>query len=236
YGLPVQPRSEERPGEAFPGLICNQNYLSVSTTTSSPSPSSDVTALTEIIKELLLMNKATQQATVKAREETSVTCGGPHPYYECLTIGGNTFDACAAVGTYNQGGNGYRPQGDLNYHANALLYMPKFTSTFKSLLSNKEKLFEFASTPLSENCSAVLLKKLPEKLGDPGKFLIPCDFPELEECLALANLGASINLMPLFVWKKLSLPELTPTRMTLELANRSVAYPVGVAEDVFDKV
>nr|GFD21509.1 reverse transcriptase domain-containing protein [Tanacetum cinerariifolium] len=114
--------------------------------------------------------------------------------------------------------------------------MPKFTSTFKSLLSNKEKLFEFASTPLSENCSAVLLKKLPEKLGDPGKFLIPCDFPELEECLALANLGASINLMPLFVWKKLSLPELTPTRMTLELANRSVAYPVGVAEDVFDKV
>ncbi|GJS47974.1 reverse transcriptase domain-containing protein [Tanacetum coccineum] len=60
--------------------------------------------------------------------------------------------------------------------------------------------------------------------------------PDLEECLALADLGASINLMPLSVWKKLSLPELTPTRMTLELANRSVAYPVGVAEDVFVKV
>ncbi|GKB89076.1 reverse transcriptase domain-containing protein [Tanacetum coccineum] len=59
---------------------------------------------------------------------------------------------------------------------------------------------------------------------------------ELDECLALADLGASINLMPLFVWKKLSLPELTPTRMTLELANRLVAYPVGVAEDVFVKV
>nr|GEU35610.1 reverse transcriptase domain-containing protein [Tanacetum cinerariifolium] len=83
---------------------------------------------------------------------------------------------------------------------------------------------------------AVLLKKLPEKLGDPDKFLILCDFSELKECLALADLGASINLMPLFVWKKLSLPELTPTRMTLELANRSVAYPVSVAEDVFVKV
>ncbi|GJV04027.1 putative reverse transcriptase domain-containing protein [Tanacetum coccineum] len=112
----------------------------------------------------------------------------------------------------------------------------KFASTFKSLLSNKEKLFELANTLLNENCSAVLLKKLPEKLGDPGKFLIPCDFPELDECLALADLGASINLMPLSIWKKLSLPKLTPTRMTLELANRSVSYPVGVAEDVFVKV
>ncbi|GJR72415.1 reverse transcriptase domain-containing protein [Tanacetum coccineum] len=120
--------------------------------------------------------------------------------------------------------------------ADALLHIPKFASTFKSLLSNKEKLFELENTPLNENCSAVLLKKLPKKLGDPGRFLIPCDFPKLVECLALANLGASINLMPFSVWKRLSLPELTLTRMTLELANRSVAYPVGVAEDVFVKV
>ncbi|GJW94195.1 reverse transcriptase domain-containing protein [Tanacetum coccineum] len=112
----------------------------------------------------------------------------------------------------------------------------KFASTFKSLLSNKEKLFELENTLLNENCSAVLLKKLPEKLRDPDKFLIPCDFPELDDCLALADLGASINLMPLSVWKKLLLPKLTPTRMTLELANRPVAYPVGVAEDVFVKV
>ncbi|GJU88622.1 reverse transcriptase domain-containing protein [Tanacetum coccineum] len=120
--------------------------------------------------------------------------------------------------------------------ADALLYMPKFASTFKSLLSNKEKLFELASTPLNENCSAMLLKKLPKKRGDPGKFLILCDFPELDECLALADLGASINLMPLSVWKHLSLPELTSTRMTLELANRSTITPAGVAEDVFKKV
>ncbi|GJZ47549.1 reverse transcriptase domain-containing protein [Tanacetum coccineum] len=120
--------------------------------------------------------------------------------------------------------------------ADVLLHMLKFASTFKSLLSNKEKLFELASIPLNENFSAVLLKKLPKKLGDPDKFLIPCDFPELDECLASADLGASINLMPLSVWKNLSLPELTLTRMTLELANRSVAYPNGVAEDVFVKV
>ncbi|GJR82246.1 reverse transcriptase domain-containing protein [Tanacetum coccineum] len=120
--------------------------------------------------------------------------------------------------------------------ADALLHMPKFASTFKSLLSNKEKLFELANTPLNENCLAVLLKKLLEKLGDPGKFLIPCDFPKLDECLDLADLGASINLMPLSVWKNLSLSELTPTRMTFKLANRSVAYPVGVSKDVFVKV
>ncbi|GKB38473.1 reverse transcriptase domain-containing protein [Tanacetum coccineum] len=104
------------------------------------------------------------------------------------------------------------------------------------LLSNKEKLFELANTPLNENCSAVLLKKLFEKLGDADKFLILCDFIELDECLALSNLGASINLMPLSVWKQLSLPKLTSTRMTLELADRSVAHPKGVAEVVFVKV
>ncbi|GJU82013.1 reverse transcriptase domain-containing protein [Tanacetum coccineum] len=95
--------------------------------------------------------------------------------------------------------------------ADALILMPKFTSTLKSLISNKEKLFELATTPLNEHCSAVLLKKLPKKLRDPGKLLIPCDFLGMDECLALVDLGASINLMPLSVWKKLSLPELTPT-------------------------
>ncbi|GJW45653.1 hypothetical protein Tco_0077299 [Tanacetum coccineum] len=83
--------------------------------------------------------------------------------------------------------------------ADALILMPKFASTIKSLLSNKEKLFELARTPLNEHCSAVLLKKLPEKLRDPDKFLIPCDFPRMDVCLALADLGASINLMPLSV-------------------------------------
>ncbi|GKC77111.1 reverse transcriptase domain-containing protein [Tanacetum coccineum] len=79
----------------------------------------------------------------------------------------------------------------------------------KSLLSNKEKLIELANTPVSENCSADILKKLPEKLG------------------------ASINLMPLSVWKELGLPELISTQMTLELANRDICTPKGIARDVF---
>ncbi|GKB11840.1 reverse transcriptase domain-containing protein [Tanacetum coccineum] len=91
-------------------------------------------------------------------------------------------------------------------------------------------------TPLNEHCSAVLLKKLPKKLGDPGKFLIPCDFPGMDECLALADLGASINLMSLSMWKKLSVLEITPTCMTLELADRSISQPIGIAEDVYVKV
>ncbi|GJX40352.1 reverse transcriptase domain-containing protein [Tanacetum coccineum] len=120
--------------------------------------------------------------------------------------------------------------------ADALLLMPRFSPTIKSLLMNKEKLLELAKIPLNENCSAMLLKKLPEKLGDPGKFLIPCDFPGMDVCHALADLGASINLMPLSIWKKLSLPKLIPTHMTLELADRSITYPKGLAEDVFVKV
>nr|GEY73791.1 reverse transcriptase domain-containing protein [Tanacetum cinerariifolium] len=120
--------------------------------------------------------------------------------------------------------------------ADALLLIPKFASTIKSLLANKYKLFELAKVPLNKNCSSMLLEKLPEKLGDLGKFLIPCDFPGMEVCHALADLGASINLMPLSIWKKLSLPELTPTRMILELADRSITRPKGIAEDVFVKV
>ncbi|GJS44777.1 reverse transcriptase domain-containing protein [Tanacetum coccineum] len=107
--------------------------------------------------------------------------------------------------------------------ADALLLMPKFASTIKSLLTNKDKLFELAKIPLNENCSAMLLKKLPEKLGDPGNG-------------CMSRLGASINLMPLSIWKNLSLPKLTPTRMTLELADRSITRPKGVAEDVLVKV
>nr|GFA24808.1 hypothetical protein [Tanacetum cinerariifolium] len=90
--------------------------------------------------------------------------------------------------------------------AEALVLMPKYQKMLKALLSNKEKLQELANTPLNENCSAVILKKLPEKLRDPGKFLIPYGF---------------------------SLPDLIPTRMTLELANRAICTPDGITRDVF---
>ncbi|GJV37595.1 reverse transcriptase domain-containing protein [Tanacetum coccineum] len=120
--------------------------------------------------------------------------------------------------------------------ADALLHMPKFAPMFRKLLNNKDKILELTKTPVNENCSAVILKTFPEKLGDPGRFLIPCDFPELDECLALADLGASINLMPLSVFEKLNLQRLTKTRMILELADRSISTPTGIAEDVFVKV
>nr|GEV29180.1 reverse transcriptase domain-containing protein [Tanacetum cinerariifolium] len=125
---------------------------------------------------------------------------------------------------------------DLLIFADALILIPRFGPSIKSLLTNKDKIFELARTPLNEHCLAVLLKKLPKKLGDPGKFLIPYDFPRKVECLALADLGASINLMPLSVWNKLYLPYLSPMCMTLELANRLISRPVGVAEDVYIKV
>nr|GFA61591.1 reverse transcriptase domain-containing protein [Tanacetum cinerariifolium] len=69
--------------------------------------------------------------------------------------------------------------------ADALIHMPKFAPMFKKLLNNKDKLIELTKTPLNENCSVVVLKKLPEKLGDPSHFLIPCDFTGLDNCLAL---------------------------------------------------
>ncbi|GJR08260.1 reverse transcriptase domain-containing protein [Tanacetum coccineum] len=93
---------------------------------------------------------------------------------------------------------------DLSF-TDALLYMPKLASTFKNLLSNKEKLFELANTPIVQ-------------------------------WLALTDLGASINLIPLSIWRKLSLPEFTPTQMILELADWSTTRPTGIAEDVFVRV
>ncbi|GKB15597.1 reverse transcriptase domain-containing protein [Tanacetum coccineum] len=358
----------------------------VSTNTSSSGLSPDVAALTDAVKALLLKNTTPPPAFVKAVEESCVTCGGPHPYYQCLATDGNALGyqdniqayVSAAAVDYNQGNTGHRPpsvshqvrppdfspvqnnqnrgnnynpgnstyrdptpptqaapsneltnyikasmlqqnnkienmlsnyfqmnkppssgplpsntvtnpKGDLkaittrsgvsydgppipspfssspkvverepepkldlpypsrlnnqklrerddhqmmkflqifrSLHfdlsfTDALLYMPKFASTFKNLLSNKEKLFELANTPVNENCSAVILKKLLKKLRDPGKFLIPCNFPEIVECLALADLGASINLMPLSIWRKLLLPELT-------LSNEAITFKVG---------
>ncbi|GJZ82705.1 reverse transcriptase domain-containing protein [Tanacetum coccineum] len=120
--------------------------------------------------------------------------------------------------------------------ADAFIHMPKFAPMFRKLLNDKDKKIKLTKTPVNENCSEVILKKFPEKLGDPGRFLIPCDFPEMNECLALADLGASINLMPLSIWKELNLPALTKTRMILELVDRTISTPTGIAEDVFVKV
>nr|GEV54102.1 reverse transcriptase domain-containing protein [Tanacetum cinerariifolium] len=195
-------------------------------------------------------------ATAKAVEKTCVICEGAHAYYDYIATDSNQPSVCAAIGTYNQvsppdrASNQIPPLGfalvqnnqtepdvlktqpkpnipypsrlndqkllekatnqmekffqifhelhfDISF-ADALLSMLKFASTIKSLLMNKDKLFELAK--------------------------------------ALADLGVSINLMPLSIWKKVSLLELTPTRMTLELVDRSITHPKGVVEDVFVKV
>nr|GEV90139.1 DNA-directed DNA polymerase [Tanacetum cinerariifolium] len=278
------------------------------------------TAMTDILKQF---QETPPPTSVKAIEETCVTCGGAHPYYQCLVAGGNTFPelrdniqgyVSAAAVNYNQGNSVYRPPGSGSLPSNtvanpkgelkaittrsglvldgptvpthptiinpevdervdetltnpnlseytikvppppvqkykppsqreyvlhinitladALILMPKYQKMLKALLSNKEKLQELANTPLNENCSAIILKKLLEKLKDPGKFLILCGFSELK-CKALSDLGASINLMPLSVWKKLGLPELISTCMTLEQAKRAICTPAGIARDVF---
>nr|GEU68786.1 hypothetical protein [Tanacetum cinerariifolium] len=187
-------------------------------------------------------------ALVKAVKEIYVTCGGAHPYYQCLAAGGNTFpefrDNIQGYVSAAAGNPGYRPQGVANQlwppvanpkgdlkaittrsgvsyvgpsipppvvenepeatkdtvnptnNGNTKDVQPQavkskpvtsepantpFASTLKALIGNKEKLSEMARTPLNEHCSAVLLKKLPEKLGDPGKFLIPCKFLDFDD-------------------------------------------------------
>ncbi|GKA81577.1 reverse transcriptase domain-containing protein [Tanacetum coccineum] len=206
----------------------------VRSSSSTPGISPDVAELIDMVKALLLDKKSQAPAPVKAVEESCVTCGGTHSYQNCPAIDGNVYRDNIQEHTRNR--QNFSTLQQIPTLTNALILMPKFASTLKALIGNKEKLSEMARTPLNEHCSAVILNKLPEKLGDPGKFLIPCDFPGMNECLALADLGASINLMPLSVWKKLSLPELTPTCMTLELADRSITQPIGIAEDVNVKV
>ncbi|GJY66338.1 reverse transcriptase domain-containing protein [Tanacetum coccineum] len=108
------------------------------------------------------------------------------------------------------------------------------TSISSAQQSVQEKLVEKARNSIErEIARAFILNKLPKKLGDPGRFLIPCEFSGNNTCNALADLGASINLMPYSVWKNISLPELTPTCMTLELADYSISEPIGIAEDVY---
>ncbi|GJS92092.1 reverse transcriptase domain-containing protein [Tanacetum coccineum] len=118
----------------------------------------------------------------------------------------------------------------------ALIEMPKFNKWLSTLLRNKEKLEEIAITTVNAKCSAIILNKVPEKLEDPGNFLIPCALQELDRTNALADSEASINLLPHSIYKQLGLGALKPTRMTLELANCFVTHPMGIAKDVVVRV
>nr|GEV04853.1 reverse transcriptase domain-containing protein [Tanacetum cinerariifolium] len=228
--------------------VCYSRYkpnVSRMNTTSMENSSKTDDRIDKLVDQILTLvdivsKKVVTPATVKAVEESCVTCGvAPQKH-------ASNHMAPPGFAPVQNSQNSYESNGEVLSNlfgfalrisfADALLLMPKFASTIKSLLANKDKLFELAKIPLNENCSVMLLKKLPEKLGDLGKFLIPCDFPRMDVCHALADLGASINLMPLSFWKKLSLPELNPTKMTFELVDRSITRPKGVVEDVFVKV
>ncbi|KAJ9543636.1 LOW QUALITY PROTEIN: hypothetical protein OSB04_023343 [Centaurea solstitialis] len=118
----------------------------------------------------------------------------------------------------------------------ALEQMPNYVKFLKDILSKKRKLNEFETVALTQECSAILTCKIPPKLKDPGSFTIPCSIGGQEVGLALCDLGASINLMPLSVFNKLGIGEVRPTTVTLQLADRSIAYPKGKIEDILVKV
>ncbi|GJT90108.1 retrovirus-related pol polyprotein from transposon TNT 1-94 [Tanacetum coccineum] len=104
----------------------------------------------------------------------------------------------------------------------ALAQMPKYAKFLKGLLTNKARLEEACKIIMNKRCSVVLLNKLPSKEKDPRSFTIPCDIGQLHIGNALADLGASISLMPYMMYKKLGLGEPKATRMSLELADRSI--------------
>ncbi|XP_073061714.1 uncharacterized protein [Primulina eburnea] len=103
-------------------------------------------------------------------------------------------------------------------------------------MSKKRKLKEFETVKLTEECSAIFQKKLPQKLKDPESFTIPCIIGSTHVNKALCDLGASINLMSFSIYRDLELGEVKPTTITLQLADRSLTYPRGIVEDVLVKV
>ncbi|KAI3716246.1 hypothetical protein L6452_23455 [Arctium lappa] len=118
----------------------------------------------------------------------------------------------------------------------ALEQMPNYVKFLKDILNKKRRLGEFETVTLTKEYSALLTCKIPPKLKDPRSFTIPCTIGGQEVGHALCDLGASINLMPLSVFKKLGIGEVRPTTVTLQLADRSLAYPKGKIEDILVKV
>ena len=106
----------------------------------------------------------------------------------------------------------------------------------KDILSKKRRLLDFETVNLTEECSAILQRKLPHKLKDPSSFTIPCMTRNLIFEKALCDLGDNINLMPLSIFRQLGLGEARPTTVTLQLTNRSLKHLRGVIEDVLVKV
>src|SRR3954462_10183607 len=120
--------------------------------------------------------------------------------------------------------------------ADALEQMPKYAKYLKDMLTKKKKWGEHETVMLTEESSALLKKKLPPKLKDPGSFSIPCMIGDVKFSNALCDLGASVNLMPYSLFVKLGIGEMKNTTISLQLADRSIVYPQGIVEDILIKV
>ncbi|XP_024989181.1 uncharacterized protein LOC112523736 [Cynara cardunculus var. scolymus] len=118
----------------------------------------------------------------------------------------------------------------------ALEQMPSYVKFLKDILNKKRRLSEFDTVSLTNECSTLPTCKIPPKLKDSGSFTIPCSIGGKEVGHAWCDLGASINLMPLSIFNKLGIGEVRPTTVTLQLADRSLAYPKGKIEDILVKV
>nr|GEZ12242.1 reverse transcriptase domain-containing protein [Tanacetum cinerariifolium] len=239
-----------------------QRSESSSSITSSSDPK--IVALkakmVEINKNLMKVLQINQQ--VKAIAHNCKTCGGPYSYSDCPAIVGQTqntnmtsltksnlelknmFGQFIKMNIASSSSSGTlssntitNPKEDLKVERKTEMTKGTMPPTNNGSTKDVQPSAVQIETPIpnSEPIVALLVEPV-EAPGDPGKFLIPCDFPGMDEYLALADLDASINLMPLSVWNKLFLPELSPTCMTLELTDRSISRPVGVVEDVFIKV
>nr|GEY18079.1 hypothetical protein [Tanacetum cinerariifolium] len=202
-----------------------------------------------------LLERSTQDVLTIIENKSKCLAAGGNTFQEFRdNIQG--YVAAAAV-NYNQGNPGYRPSGSGSLPSNTvanpkgelkaittrsgLVIDGPTVSTLSQSINSQEdehqekdevQIHKFWQMFKQLHINITLADALILMPKDPGKFLIPCGFSELK-CKALADLGASINLMPLSVWKKLGLPELIPTRMTLELANRAICTPAGIARDVF---
>ncbi|GKD91064.1 reverse transcriptase domain-containing protein [Tanacetum coccineum] len=115
--------------------------------------------------------------------------------------------------------------------------MLKRAKVLKDLLSHKEKLEKAASSvKLSEECSAIIQRSLTQKEGDLGSFTLPCLIGPLAVKNALVDLGASINLMPHSLFWRLGISKLKPTKMSIQLANLSIKYPISICENLLVKI
>nr|GEW91213.1 DNA-directed DNA polymerase [Tanacetum cinerariifolium] len=231
--------------ELIENMTAHHNHWDTSAIRVETSRNISSTSTTEgpkVVRQMKTMNKnfskmMRQFQTIKAVDTKCETCGGPRSFTKCPAVGGYTQEtAYATTGNYNSKGMGSlhsntvpNPREDLKAittRSGVTLVGPLVSpSSSKEIDQEPEMIMD-----------QILTEKIAREIRRPWKVSHSMRLSRVDECLALSDLGASINLMHLSIWKKLSLPELTSTQMILELADQSTTRPAGIAEDVFVKV